>query len=147
MDVDRPPNELALSFSTVLSADSVDHVFVAGYVAILAGRARSTQGIDVLLARTDESTIEAIVADLETQGYWGPAMPLADMHEMLSNDEPIWIARDGEVAPHLEVKYVTDRFDRASLSGAISARIGGNSNPARPPRTPNCVQALPGNGD
>lgn len=133
--VDRQPNELdelALSFSTILSVHAVEHVYVAGYVAILAGRARSTQDIDVLLAPTDESTIDAIAADLETQGYWGPAMPLEDMHGMLSDDEPIWIAREGEVAPHLEVKYVADRFDRASLTGAISARIAGKSLPIGP---------------
>lgn len=133
--VDRQPNdldELALSFSSILSAHAVGHVFVAGYVAILAGRARSTQDIYVLLERTDEPTIEAIAEDLETQGYWGPAMPLSDMYEMLSNGDQIWIARDGEVAPHLEAKHVTDRFDRASLTGAISARIAGNPLPIGP---------------
>lgn len=133
--VDREPNdldELAISFSQVLSSYDLSHVYVAGYVAILAGRARSTQDIDVLLEPTDESTIEAIVADLQDGGYWGPAMPLEDTYRMLSNGEPVWIARDGEMAPHLEVKHVADRFDRASLSNAITARIGGTEVPIGP---------------
>jgi len=44
--VDRDPNrldELAIDFSRVLSDLDIDHVFVAGYVAILFGRSRSTE--------------------------------------------------------------------------------------------------------
>jgi len=43
--VDRDPNrldELAIGFSRILSDLDLDHVFVAGYVAILSGRSRST---------------------------------------------------------------------------------------------------------
>jgi hypothetical protein len=41
---DREPNrldELAVGFSRVLSWLDIDHVFVAGYVAILAGRSEA----------------------------------------------------------------------------------------------------------
>lgn len=133
--VDREPNDLddlAASFSRILSSHDVGHVYVAGYVAILAGRARSTQDIDVLLEPADESAIDALVADLEAGGYWGPAMPLPDMHRMLAGGENIWVARDEEVAPHLEVNYVADRFDRASLSNAITARVGETEIPIGP---------------
>lgn len=51
---------------------------------------------------------------------------------MLAGGENVWVAREEEVAPHLEVKYVADRFDRASLSKAITARIGGTEIPIGP---------------
>ena len=53
--VDREPNdldELAILFSTLLDQIGIGHVFISGYVAILTGRARATEDIDVLLART-----------------------------------------------------------------------------------------------
>ena len=52
--VDREPNrldELAVGFSEVLRRLDISHVFVAGYVAIPAGRSRSTGVIDVFIER------------------------------------------------------------------------------------------------
>jgi len=124
--VDREPNELdelAIRFSGILDDIGVEHVFVSGYVAILAGRSRATEHIDVLLERVDSETIERLVERLQAEGMWGPAMPLHRMDEMLEDN--IWVARDGEMVPHLEVKFVDDEFDRASLENNITARIGG----------------------
>jgi folate-dependent phosphoribosylglycinamide formyltransferase PurN len=49
--VERAPNqldELAITFSAYLDQFEIDHVYIAGYVSILAGRARSTGYVDVL---------------------------------------------------------------------------------------------------
>lgn len=122
--VDREPNtldELAIQFSTVLDDVGIDHVFVSGYVAILTGRARATEDIDVLLERIPPATIDRLVRELKNRGLWGPAMPLDAMGEML--DDNIWVAPAGEMIPHIEVKYVSDEFDRASLENSITARL------------------------
>lgn len=124
--VGREPSELddlAIEFSSILDELDVKHVYVAGYVAILAGRPRATQDIDVLLERCDEPTVERLVDELRAAGFWGPAMPLSNAYELLSNGDNVWVARDGEMAPHLELKFVDDDFDRASLENAITARI------------------------
>jgi len=133
--VEREPNqldELAHSFSNVLNRFDIDHVFIAGYVAILAGRARSTEAIDVLIEEIDERTAGRLVAALEDEGFWGPAMPLDSMSEMLENGDNIWVAPDDQITPHLEVKFVRDEFDRASLENATAARIGGETVPIGP---------------
>lgn len=128
--VDREPNnldDLARRFSALLDELEIDHVFVSGYVAILAGRSRATEDIDVLLERLDESTVSRLVDRLVEDGLWGPAMPLASMGEMLDEGANIWIAREGEMVPHLEAKFVEDEFDRASLQSRITAclsRVG-----------------------
>lgn len=133
--VEREPNrldELAIEFSTLLGQFDIDHVYIAGYVSILAGRARSTEDVDVLIRETDEETIEEFVETLDREGYWGPAMPLPSMYEMLENGDNIWIAPDDQVTPHLEVKFVRDEFDRTSLENAITARIGDKTIPIGP---------------
>lgn len=43
--------------------------------------------------------------------------------EMFTGGDNIWVARDDEMVPHLEVKFVDDEYDRASLENKITARI------------------------
>jgi hypothetical protein len=133
--VDREPNRLdalAIECSRLLDRHDVQHVFVAGYVSILAGRARATEDIDVLVERIDEATAEALVETLQEEGFWGPAMSFSSLYEIFSNGDSIWVAPDEQVTPHLEVKFVRDEFDRASLETAITARIGGERLPIGP---------------
>ena len=124
--VQREPNqldELAIAFSNILSQFDIEHVYIAGYVSILTGRARSTEDIDVLIEKIDEETADELVAALTENGFWGPAMPLPSLYEMLENGDNIWVAPDDQITPHLEVKFARDEFDRASLHNTISARI------------------------
>ena len=133
--VDREPNrldELAFGFSEILSRLDIDHVFVAGYVAILAGRSRSTEDIDVFIERCSAERLDRLVAELEREGYWGPAMPLSEMYGNLANETNIWIAPDGEMTPHLEVKFPGDEFDDASLANTVDAHVGGHTIPIGP---------------
>jgi len=133
--VERPPNaldELALEFSAVASRCDVDHAFIAGYLAILTGRARATDDVDVLIEELSASEVNALVDELEDAGFWGPAMPLEEMHGNLSAGTNIWVAPADQTTPHLEVKFPTDEFDRASLSNSINARVGGRELPIGP---------------
>lgn len=131
----RDPNRLdtlALEFSELLHALDIDHVFVSEYVAILLGRSRANEHIDVLIEPIDTAEADTLVTALEAAGYWGPAMPLADRYEMLSNGDNIWVAPDDQVTPHLEVKFVSDAADRATIDKAITARIGDGTLPIGP---------------
>lgn len=133
--VGREPNqldELAIEFSDILNRFNIDHVYIAGYVSILAGRARSTEDVDVLIEDIDEATAEELAETLKEEGFWGAAMPLSSMYEMLSNGDNIWVAPEDQVTPHLEVKFARDEFDRASLQNAITARIDDETIPIGP---------------
>ncbi|SMO84945.1 hypothetical protein [Halorubrum cibi] len=133
--VDRDPNrldELAIGFFRVLSRLEIDHVFVAGYVAILSGRSRSTEDVGVFIERCSSDRIDDLVAELERDGYWGPAMPLSETYGNLASGTDIWVAPDGEMTPHLEVKFPGDEFDHASLANAIDAHVGDETIPIGP---------------
>ena len=122
--VHREPNELdllATRFSEILSTVGISHVFISGYVAILTGRARGTEDIDVLIERVTDRKIEQLVSKLKNGGLWGPAMPLDSMSELLEDN--IWIAPEGEMIPHIELKFATDEYDRASLQNSIVAEL------------------------
>lgn len=133
--VEREPNELdelAIEFTSLLDDLDIQHVYVAGYLAILTGRSRATEDIDVLIERLDERRVLELVDHLEDEGMWGPAMPLDDTYAMLSEGDNIWVAPDGQVIPHVEAKFVRDEADRASLTNAITARIGDGELPVGP---------------
>jgi hypothetical protein len=133
--VGREPNKLdtlAIEFSGILGQVGIDHVYIAGYVSILSGRARSTEDVDVLIEPIDATIIDQLVSILDEREFWGPAMPLTSMYEMLENGDNIWVAPDNEITPHLEVKLVRDEFDHASLENSITARIGGETIPIGP---------------
>jgi hypothetical protein len=133
--VEREPNrldELAIEFSKFLKRFDIEHVYIAGYVSILAGRARSTEDVDVLIERIDEETIDEFAETLVENGFWGPAMPLSSMYEMLDHGDNIWVAPKEQITPHLEVKFTRDEFDRASLANAMTARIGDEVIPIGP---------------
>ncbi|MFW5905729.1 MAG: hypothetical protein ACOCUO_02675 [archaeon] len=124
--VEREPNqldELAIEFSEILDRFDIEHVYIGGYVSILAGRARSTEDVDILIERIDEETAAELATTLDEEGFWGPAMPLSSMYEMLDNGDNIWVAPEDQITPHLEVKFARDEFDRGSLENAITARI------------------------
>lgn len=133
--VGRAPNaldELAIEFSSLLSERDIEHVFIAGYIAILTGRPRATDDIDVLIERLTQREIDSLVEELQSNDYWGPAMPLDAMYENLSDGTNIWVAPSEQMTPHLEVKFPTDEFDRASLANAIKAQIGDATIPIGP---------------
>lgn len=133
--VEREPNqldELATGFSEILDQFDIEHVYIAGYVSILAGRARSTEDIDVLIERINEETTDELAAALDEENFWGPAMPLTSTYEMLDNGDNIWVASEDQITPHLEVKFARDEFDCASLENAITARIGDKTIPIGP---------------
>lgn len=133
--VEREPNELdqlAAAFTAILDGLDIRHVYVAGYVAILTGRARTTQDVDVYLEPVDESRVEQLVEALEDNGMWGPAMPLDDMYEMLANGDNIWIAPDEQVIPHIEAKFARDEADYTALENSLTARVGDAAVPIGP---------------
>ncbi|OYR49671.1 hypothetical protein DJ73_17345 [Halorubrum sp. Ea1] len=109
-----------LEFTGILDACDVNYVIVSGYVAILTGRSRSTEDIDVILESLSEAETEQLVTELKDREYWGMAMPLAEMYSMLSEGSRIRIAEDGEMYPNFETWFVSNDVEREGLSNPLT---------------------------
>ncbi|WP_222913791.1 hypothetical protein [Natrinema sp. SYSU A 869] len=123
LTVSRELSELdkdVLAFTQTLDACDVDYVIVSGYVAILTGRSRSTEDIDVILESLSETETEQLVTELKNRGYWGMAMPLDEMCSMLSDGSRIRIAEDGEMYPNFETWFVSNDVEREALSNPLT---------------------------
>ncbi|MEF8825034.1 MAG: hypothetical protein V5A27_01630 [Halapricum sp.] len=126
--IDKPPSELdrlILDIGDVLEDLGIEYSVVSGYVAVLFGRSRATEDIDVITERLDEGTADELARRLQKEGYWGSAMPLDDLYETLGDDLPVRIAEEGHRVPTVELKFASDEYDRISLDNAISVRLGG----------------------
>jgi hypothetical protein len=128
--IDKPPSDLdrlMLEVGGILDDVGIEYSVVSGYVAVLFGRARATEDIDVITERFDEGTADELATRLQEAGYWGSAMPLDDLYETLANDLPARIAEDGHRVPNVELKFASDEHDSISLDNAISVRLAGET--------------------
>lgn len=126
LTVSRELSELdkdVLAFTQILGACDVDYVIVSGYVAILTGRSRSTEDIDIILESLSETETEQLVTELKNRGYWGMAMPLDEMHSMLSEGSRLRIAEKGEMYPNFETWFVSNDVEREALSNPLTVNF------------------------
>jgi len=119
-------DELVIDIVRILDDVGVEYVVVSGYVAVLFGRARATEDIDVLVEPFDEATAAVAIERLRDAGYWGSAMPLADLYDTLSDGLPVRIAENGDIVPNVELKFATGEYDRLSLEDTVTVRLSGN---------------------
>lgn len=113
-------DEDVIEFTHVLDSCEVDYVIVSGYVAILTGRSRATEDVDVVLEPLSKEDTEQLVSTLKDRGYWGMAMPLDEMYSMLKEGDRIRIAEEGEMYPNFEVWFVSNDVEREAMSNAIT---------------------------
>lgn len=120
-DLDRA----VIEFCSVLDECGIDYVIVSGYVAILTGRSRSTEDIDIILERMSASKLDKLAHSLDEHGYWGMAMPLTDLSEMLSSDDRLRVAEEDQFYPNFEIWLASNDVERKALSTSIVAALGG----------------------
>lgn len=120
--IEKPSNDLdllLLDVADALNDVGVSYAAVSGYVAVLFGHARATEDIDVIVEPFDESTARALADELDDAGFWGPAMPLDELHSTLADGLPVRIAREENRVPSVEVKFATDQYDHGSLEKSV----------------------------
>ena len=126
--VDRNPSELdeiVLEFTEILDAERIEYAIVSGYVAILTGRSRATEDIDIVTERLSEKRTRGLANRLQEAGYWGATMPLEELFETLDDDLRQRIAEEGTMIPNVELWFVKNDFERTVLEDPLVARIGG----------------------
>ncbi len=126
IQIDRELSELdrfSLEFIDVLKKYT-DYVIVSGYVAILLGRARASEDVDIIIPKFDFSTFQSFYEDLESEGFY--CLNAADeepIFKYLENGSPIRFSRDEQVIPNVELKWAENKFDRITLEKKITVKL------------------------
>lgn len=124
--IDRTPSELdkmVLEFTEILDEENIEYVVVSGYVAILTGRSRATEDIDIVIERLPQKRTAALADRLRDAGYWGATMPLDDLFDTLSDDVRQRIAEEGMMIPNVELWFVKNEYERAALADPLIVEV------------------------
>jgi hypothetical protein len=131
---DREPSkldEMAMYFSERLKSAGIGHVFVSGYVAILFGRNRASEDIDVI---TDRFSMERFLKlwksldDMECIITHEPE----DAYSYLKEGMALRFSWKGEIIPNIEMKFASNYVQRKALSDRIIIHVNGNEIPISP---------------
>lgn len=125
--LDRILNDLdkeVFEFISILSRHT-DYVIVSGYVAILFGRTRTTEDIDIIIPEMGRNKFSALFRDVAQAGFWFlNSGKEEDVYELIASKAGIRAARDGEITPNFEVKFAKNRLDQIGLQNRLKVVIG-----------------------
>lgn len=124
--LDRELSELDLfvvKFVNILQK-YVPYVIISGYVAILFGRSRTTEDVDLFIEKIDFPMFNVIYNDLKNAGFWSlNADDKKELYEMLCDKIAIRFAPHGTSIPNMEIKFIKDPIDRYTFDNRVKVKL------------------------
>ena len=121
-DLDRFVKE----FVSVLESCNVKYVLVSGYVAILFGRSRNSEDVDILMEKVDFNRFER---------FWKKACgsmecinaenPERGFEDYISDGLALRFSRKGKPIPNMEVKFPKTELDEWTVANVANASLNG----------------------
>jgi len=128
--LDRILSELDMFVSDFLKIleKHTDYVIVSGYVAILFGRSRTTEDVDILIPHMRREQFSEFFDDVMKNGLWFlNSSKMDDLYEILSSKSGIRISKEGDIDPNFEIKFVKNPVDEAALKNRLKVNMDGCS--------------------
>lgn len=101
-----------------------DYAVVSGYVALLFGRARATEDVDVIVPKMDWKTFQKFFEELDNKGFW--CLNSSDANSLyndyLTQNTAIRIAYKNKAIPNIELKFARNNFDLKTIDERIEAK-------------------------
>ena len=117
-------DKLVLDFVSLLDLSKVRYVVVSGYVAILLGRSRTTEDIDIFIEKVSSKSFTEFFDLLEKHNYWViNSDSCGDSFDLLNNSLAIRIAKKGDVVPNFEIKFAKKDTDFLSLNNPLEVTL------------------------
>ncbi len=99
-------DKLTLKFIRILEKH-LDYVIISGYVAILLGRSRATEDVDIFIKKIDKAKFFVFYEELKKEGFWCiNAEKLEDLSSYLDEGLAVRFALKKRSIPNFEVKIV-----------------------------------------
>ncbi len=117
-------DRLVLEFVSLIDSD---YVIVSGYVAILFGRSRNTEDIDLFIRDRGLEGFSKFYNKVSSTGrYWSlNSTDAADAYELMTVDKSsLRFAEKGTVEPNFEIKFASKETDYYSLKNALTVDFG-----------------------
>ena len=113
-------DELVFKFSSILIKSKIDFVIVSGYVAIVFGRSRTTEDIDVLIERITRKKFNALLSKLTRAGFFCVNANKEDSWNCIRDGIPLRFGFKSRIIPNFEVKFVKTHLERYTLTNKVA---------------------------
>jgi len=121
-------DNFVIDFVELLAKQKIEYVIISGYVAILFGRSRMSEDIDLFIEHISyekfmnlwselEQTYECLITNDPDDAY----------HGYLEDHHALRFAKKGSFIPNVEVKFVKNDLDRYSLNNRKLVKLGSRS--------------------
>ena len=126
-------DQMALTFSERLSAAGIRHIVLSGYVAILFGRNRTSEDIDVICEHIPFTKFGRVWADIHrTFECIITTDARSAYYEYLANKTAIRFACKGEFIPNVELKFASTEMHLEALARPLEVLVNGRHLPTAP---------------
>jgi hypothetical protein len=126
-------DRFVLDFIRILETQT-PYVIVSGYVAILFGRSRGTEDVDILIPPLEIPAFRTLHAALVEGGFEFLNAEDADgLHDMLTKGVGIRAARKDRFIPNMELKFFKDDMDHEVFRKRVRAEFSGGACFISPP--------------
>lgn len=114
-------DKLVLRFVKILEKQRIDYVIISGYIAILFGRSRHTEDVDLFIEEMGFEKFEKFWIELYKQGFEciNSLNPYNAFNGYLNDSLALRFAEKGTVMPNFEVKFPKTKYNWYSLKHKI----------------------------
>lgn len=123
--LDRELSELdlfVLDFVRVLEKHA-QYVLISGYVAILFGRTRTTEDVDMFIEKISKEKALLLYNEMLKHNFWALNVDSGEeFYSYLGDNIAVRFARKGKAIPNMEVKFVKDMLDKAAIDDNITVK-------------------------
>ena len=120
-------DKLVVKFTKTLTGLGIDYVIVSGYIAILFGRSRNTEDVDLFIEEMPFEKFRVFWAVLEKAGFEciNESSPETGYNDYLEKKLALRFAEKGEIIPNFELKFPKTKYNRYSLENKVEVILNG----------------------
>jgi len=116
-------DKIVLKFINILKRHA-EYVIISGYVAIILGRTRATEDVDVFIGEISLEDFSKLYQELKNAGFWClNAENEKEVFGYLQEGLAVRFAEEGKVAPNLEVKFPKSRLDKETFDDFVKVKL------------------------
>ena len=114
-------DRLVIKFTRTLDRLGIDYVIISGYIAILFGRSRNTEDVDLFVEEMRFEKFKRFWIELEKEGFEciNAPSPESAYNDYLKEKLAIRFAEKGMIQPNFELKFPKTRYNIYSLENKV----------------------------
>ena len=126
IEIDRELSDLdkfTFDFINILKKHT-NYVIISGYVAILLGRARASEDVDIIIPKISFTDFKNLYDDLKKNNFYCMnAEEEKTIYSYLQDNLAIRFAKVDTIIPNIEMKWIKNKFDKIALDKTIDVKI------------------------